>query len=125
MSLKKRLKKVVKKALKITNPILGEKIGDKLLPDEKKEGVPGETPHDYQADLDRELADYGKIGTGVREQLTETGRRAGTYSDSPEFKSAVESEAGTVERFQKEAAQNRINELRKRLGLPTSQPGTI
>lgn len=125
MSFKKRIKKVVKKALKITNPILGGKIGDKLLPDEKKDLPPGEIPHDYQKDLDDELAAYGKIGEGVRDQLNDTARRAGTFADTDEFKTTVESEAGTVERFQRGAAQSRINELRKRLGLPTSQPGTI
>lgn len=127
MSFKKRMKKAVGKVAKFALPGIGGKIiGSKLFGDKDKDSGPGgPVPETDQEALDREMREYGEIGKKVRTQLGETARRAGTYSDNAQFNESLEGEAAPVERFKKEEAQKRVNELRKRLGLPESAPGTI
>lgn len=69
-----------------------------------------------QAALDAAMKDYGNIETDIRDQYTNAAKKAGTYADTNEFKSGLNSEVQSGVRGARVDAVKRINALRKAMG---------
>lgn len=124
------LKKMKKKALKIFNPIMGEKVGDALFGKDKK-AAPGDPGTDvfgnplqssefYQSELEKEGANWRGHPDAQVKAVKEASQRAGTFADTREGNASIAAEAGARSRGLQEASLARINLLRKQLGLPES-----
>jgi hypothetical protein len=80
---------------------------------------------DPNQELSREMDAYGRIDSDALAGAEADSKRAGTFAETKEFRQGLESEGGARARGLKFAAQQRINALRARLGLPASPAGTI
>ncbi len=74
------------------------------------------THNAHQADLDAAMKDYEGIPASIRNQYTASAKRAGTYADTGEFNSGLNSEVNAGVRGARVNAVARINSLRKIMG---------
>lgn len=74
------------------------------------------TQQGHQADLDSAMKDYGNIETNVRSSYTDAAKKAGTYANTNEFNSGLNSEVQSGIRGARVNAVARINAMRKAMG---------
>lgn len=70
----------------------------------------------HNQDLDQAMKDYGNIETNVRNSYTDAAKKAGTYANTNEFNSGLNSEIQGGVRGARVEAVSRINALRKAAG---------
>lgn len=68
------------------------------------------------AELDSAMKEYNDVPTSLRKSYTEAAQRAGTYANTPEFASGMDSEVQAGARGARVALASRINALKKALG---------
>ena len=84
---------------------------------QKHDGVPDQTLP-TQDELGAEQANYADINRQANEGATADAKRAGTYADTREFQTSLQSEAGARQRGLEYNSIQKQNALRIKLGLP-------
>lgn len=107
---------LLKKRMRLHNPIY------KAMDDKKKEKKSNQGYIDFgnqqraQADLDAAMKDYEGIETNIRDTYTNAAKKAGTYANTSEFNSGLQSEIQAGVRGARANAVARINAMRKAMG---------
>lgn len=129
MGLKKRLKKKLGKRMDTLKVITGKDTsGEKKYKDklEQAEGtIAGLQPEDPNVELERRMESYRTANDRARSAAEADARRAGTYADTEAFRTSLTGEASARARGIQSEELNRINALRRQLGMPEAAPGTI
>jgi hypothetical protein len=130
MGLFKRIKKLKKKAFGIIDPVAkATHMDDKIFGKDKQAAGPTDPGLDvfgerkqgdeyYQGQLDKEMGNYRGAHDVALAGAKADAQRAGTYADTREGNASLEGEAGARQRGMQAVSLNRINLLRKQLGLP-------
>lgn len=114
------LKKFVKRVSKVLHP-----IGSSLIKDDEAEAKKKQGETDWQnlgqntarqAELDAAMKEYEDVPTLIRGKYSDAAKRAGTYANTPEFASGMESEVTAGARGARVGLAARINALRKAMG---------
>lgn len=110
-------KKVLKRRMARKDPIMGQQKADAVFGEDPK-STEAMSAYNAQGDLDKEMANYGRLGYSVKDKVKADMTRAGSLSNTAQGDQAVEAEAGQRLIGAQTAGLARINALRSSLGLP-------
>lgn len=80
---------------------------------------------DPGAELERRMETYRTAGDRAKTAAESDARRAGTWADTDAYRTSLTGEASARTRGIQSEELNRINALRKQLGMPEAAPGAI
>jgi hypothetical protein len=115
------------------DPLLGGVLGGAIFGKKKHDQTPGNLAWQKYYDrlhnqdlLSQEEKDYEKIPDTLKQSYTGAAQRAGTYSDTPQFKSELDSEVQAGTRGARIESVARQNALRTALGMSAlSDPSVV
>lgn len=111
------MSKFFKKAFKIFHPVEAKMFGIGGKKDDGGQGFMNlGSSKAHQQDLDSAMADYQNIPTAIRDQYTAASKKAGTFANTNEFNSGLNSEVNAGVRGARVNAVARINAIKKSLG---------